>query len=144
MRNTHSRPFAEVLDEVRSHSPVPVPEQINLGVVRGTVLTDDDGQQFLLWVDGHLSLFQARKYASTAARVVLDDCGCGGECGFTPLSNEEVERYFAAWEHASKAKRTRQSRQDSFSLWQAIGGATLLMISDSSFPTVSQNRCDSS
>lgn len=111
-------PFADVIKEVQEGPSGAEPEYD--GVV------DPEGVR---WLPSkiRISAGQAHALAESGARVAWDPCGCGGYCGFTWFSAEEVAQLVAA---GTPTVRSTKQRRGNISEWQASDGLVLVVAED--------------
>lgn len=86
------------------------------------VLIDKDGLTYNL-LESKVSPEKAVGFVKSGAKVVFDECGCGGTCGFVYSSLEELPVLI-------KNKPVLSSHKGltgSLSLWQSEDGNTLLL-----------------
>lgn len=112
------KPFSEVLREVQERPVRPEPDRAGVADAEGT-----------RWVKSRTSITPGEAVALVAhgARVAWDPCGCGGYCGFTWFSPDEVARLAAA---GSPTVRSTKRRRGNISEWVAADGRVLVVAED--------------
>ncbi|MBW3615160.1 MAG: hypothetical protein KY439_07630 [Actinobacteria bacterium] len=128
-RNTPT--FNEIVKEVREVSHERVVVRRGAGFYpneRGEVaLVDDDGRSYRL-TSAEVTPVEALELARSGAGIVWDPCGCGGGCGMTWLSKDEVDAAVAAG--APKIVRKPGRHIGNISSWTSEDGAVYLLAED--------------
>ncbi len=115
--------FSDVVAAVRSR-PV-TPATIVAGIGRDGLFTDVSGRRYEL-IDESLSASDALAAVSSTDVVVVDNCGCGGDCGFEWLDKPQIAGLVALGEPVIRSKRGGLSR---VSTWESVDGTRLTLIS---------------
>ncbi len=112
------RTFAEVVREVEETPAAPEP--------RTGGMTDPAGTYWMP-LKRQISPSHALALAAAGAPVAWDACGCGGYCGFTWFSQQQVARLVTAG--APTIRRTKR-RRGNISEWASEDGRALVVAED--------------
>ncbi len=117
-KRAHRQTFADVVREVEETPTAPEP--------RTGGITDPNGTY---WLPNkrQISPSQALALASAGASVAWDACGCGGYCGFTWFSPEQVARLVSA---GTPTIRHTKRRRGNISEWASEDGRALVVAED--------------
>ena len=123
MNRKDRRPsFSDVVAAVRSQ-PV-TPPAIVAGIGRDGLFTDVSGRRYEL-IEESLPAPDALALVRSADVVVVDNCGCGGDCGFDWLDKAQIAHLASVGEPVIRSKRG-VSR---VSTWESADGTQLMLIS---------------
>lgn len=115
------RSFADIVMEVQA-TPAPEPRKRRPGVW-GTAFVDDDGREYELVAEG-ITSERALTVALLGGRVVWDECGCGGGCGWDWCTEDDVA---AIVKSGPPVISTSKSRTGVVSEFRSDDGAVLLL-----------------
>jgi hypothetical protein len=123
------RTFAEIVNDVEQESSQPpaTPPVRGPGRTPDGDLVAPDGRYFRQ-VRGQIAPSDAAQLVAEADIVVaIDDCGCGGFCGYEWLDSDDIERLRRAGNPLVKSKK-KHHPAGSLSDWRDDAGRPLLLI----------------
>jgi hypothetical protein len=98
-------------------APRPIPPGIS-----GDLLVDEQGVHYQRLLR-HLEPHEARAEAQRGGRVVFDECGCGGTCGFI-WNSDERSLELGQWDPILIKNKKNAG---TLSLWQSESGRKLVL-----------------
>lgn len=118
-KRSKSQSMADIAASVR---PAQKPVRRMPPGVSGDLLVDENGVHYQRLLR-HLEPFEARAEAEKGSRVVFDECGCGGTCGFI-WNSDERSLELSQWEPILIKNKKNAG---TLSLWEAESGRRLVL-----------------